>query len=79
MHAEAGKACGETDCEFFNRQAKAPSPAATQVKVVRRKPKDAKASGEAPPEPRRKTRKSTLKKPKKWGGRSGNQNGGTNA
>ena len=70
MHAEEGKACGETDCEFFNRQANAPSRTATQVKVVKRKPKDAKAASEAKTEPRRKTKKSTLEKPKKWGGRS---------
>lgn len=72
MHAEEGKACGETDCEFFNRQEKAPGSPSTQVKVVRRKPKDAKTASEAKPEPRRKTKKSTLKKPKKWGGRGGN-------
>ena len=70
MHAEEGKACGETDCELFNRQATAPSRTATQVKVVKRKPKDAKAASEAKTEPRRKTKKSTLEKPKKWGGRS---------
>ena len=69
MHAEAGKACGETDCEFFNREVKAPSHNAPQVKVVKRKPKDVKAA-EAKAEPRRATKKSTLKKPKKWGGRS---------
>lgn len=72
MHAEVGKECGETSCEFFNREAKAPSTSSAQIKVVQRKPKDAKATGEAKAEPRRKTKKSTLKKPKKWGGRSGN-------
>ena len=71
MHAEEGKACGETECEFFDREAKTPSYTAIQVKVVRRKPKDAKTAGQVKPEPRRKTKKSTLKKPKKWGGRSG--------
>ncbi len=71
MHAEVGKACGETDCEFFKRKAKAPSHIAGQVKIVKREPKDAKASSEDRPELRRKTKKSTLKKPKKWGGRSG--------
>ena len=72
MHAEEGKACGEIDCEFFNRQAKAPSHTAIQVKVVKRKPKDAKAASEVKTESHRKTKKSTLKRPKKWGGRSGN-------
>ncbi len=72
MHAEVGKECGETSCEFFNREVKSPSRNATQVKVVKRKPKAAKESVEAKPELRRKTKKSTLKKPKKWGGRSGN-------
>ena len=75
MHAEEGKVCGETDCEFFERVAKAPSRTATQVKVVKRKPKDAKATKEAKSEPRRATKKSTLKKPKKWGGRSSNGKG----
>ena len=71
MHAEVGKECSETGCEFFNREAKAPSRNVVQVKVVKRKPKDAKVAGEAKLEPRRATKKSTLKKPKKWGGRSG--------
>ena len=71
MHAEAGKVCSETDCEFFDREAKAPSRNTTQVKVVKRKPKDVKASSETKPESHRETKKSTLKKPKKWGGRSG--------
>ena len=70
MHAEIGKACSETSCEFFNRKAKVPSRTAAQVKVVKRKPKDANVA-EAKTEPRRATKKSTLKKPKKWGGRSG--------
>ena len=73
MHAEAGKACGETDCDYFNREAKAPSRNEAQVKVVKRKPKDAKATSEAKSESHRKTKKSTLKKPKKWGGRSANR------
>ncbi len=70
MHAEVGKECGETGCEFFDREVKTPSRNATQVKVVKRKPKVAKAASEAKAEPRRKTKKSTLKKPVKWGGRS---------
>jgi len=69
MHAEVGKECGETGCEFFNREAKAPSRNATRVIVVKRKPKEAKVA-EVKTEPRRATKKSTLKKPKKWGGRS---------
>jgi len=71
MHAEVGKECGETDCEFFNREAKASSHNAAKIKVVKRKPKDAKAASEVKSEPGRATKKSTLKKPKKWGGRSG--------
>lgn len=71
MHAEVGKECGKTDCEFFNREAKTPNRNVSKVKVVKRKPKEAKAASEAKPEPRRKTKKSTLRKPKKWGGRSG--------
>jgi len=71
MHAEVGKACGETSCEFFNREAKAPSRTASKIKVVKRKAKEAKAVSEVKAEPQRKTKKSTLKKPKKWGGRSG--------
>ena len=75
MHAEEGKECGETSCEFFNREAKEPSRNADQVKVVKRKPKDTKAASEIMSEPRRKTKKSTLKKPKKWGGRSSHGKG----
>ena len=70
MHAEVGKECGEIDCEYFKRDAKAPSHNAAQVKVVKRKPKETKVASETKPEPRRKTKKSTLKKPRKWGGRS---------
>jgi len=69
MHAEEGKVCGEIDCEFFHKTVKTPVRNASAVKVVKRKPKDAKATATAKPEPRRATKKSTLKKPKKWGGR----------
>ena len=74
MHAEAGKACRKTDCEHFDRKVRDPSRRTTAVKVVKRKPKDpndAKAAKPEPTQPRRATKKSTLKKPKKWGGRSG--------
>jgi hypothetical protein len=73
MHAEEGKVCNETDCEFFDREIKTPVRSISSVKVVKRKPKDAKATVEAKAEPRRATKKSTLKKPKKWGGRSANR------
>jgi hypothetical protein len=71
MHAEEGKVCSETDCEFFHKTAKTPVRNASAVKVVKRKPKDAKATEAAKAEPHRATKKSTLKKPKKWGGRNG--------
>ncbi len=71
MHAEEGKVCSETDCEYFNRVVKTPGRSTSSVKVVKRKPKAAKATAETKAEPRRATKKSTLKKPKKWGGRSG--------
>ena len=71
MHAEEGKVCSETDCEFFDREVKAPVRSTNSVKVVKRKPKAAKATAETKAEPQRATKKSTLKKPKKWGGRSG--------
>ena len=67
MHAEAGKECGETDCEHFAKAVKLPAGTGTAVKVVKRKPKAAKAASTA--QPQRKTKKSTLKKPKLWGGR----------
>lgn len=70
MHAEEGKACSETSCAFFDREVKAPVRSGNTVKVVKRKPKDAKET-ETKAEPRRATKKSSLKKPKKWGGRSG--------
>ena len=69
MHAEEGKACSETSCAFFDREAKTPVRSGSAVKVVKRKPKDAKVA-EAKTEPRRATKKSTLRKPRKWGGRS---------
>ena len=71
MHAEEGKVCSETDCEYFDREVKTPVRSASSVKVVKRKPKTATATVETKVEPRRATKKSTLKKPKKWGGRSG--------
>ena len=74
MHAEAGKACRKTDCKHFDGKVKEPSRRTTAVKVVKRKPKDtkdAKAAKPEPTQPRRATKKSTLKRPKKWGGRSG--------
>ena len=73
MHAEKGKVCSETDCEFFDREVKTPVRSISSVKVVKRKPKAAKATAETKAEPRRTTKKSTLKKPKKWGGRSANR------
>ena len=71
MHAEEGKACSETSCAFFDREVKAPVSSGSAVKVVKRKAKEAKAVKEAKTEPQRKTKKSSLKKPRKWGGRSG--------
>lgn len=69
MHAEEGKACSETSCAFFDREAKIPGRCGSAVKVIRRKAKATKTA-EAKTEPRRVTKKSTPKKPKKWGGRS---------
>lgn len=84
MHAEAGKECGKTDCEHFKKTVKMPAGATTAVKVVKRKPKAEAATGGAKAEaatkagttkaagtaqPQRKTKKSSLKKPKLWGGR----------
>jgi len=74
MHAEEGKACRNTACEHFAKEVKTPARSTGAVKVVKRKPKDtkdAKAAKPEPTQPRRTTKKSTLKKPKKWGGRSG--------
>ena len=72
MHAEEGKACGETGCEFFHKEPAEVKQATASVKVVKRKVKEAKAEKPVVSESRRATKKSTLKKPKKWGGRSGN-------
>jgi len=81
MHAEEGKTCSETGCAFFDREVKTPARSGAAVKVVRRKPKETKpaeakpvgtaAKGAAQVQPRRATKKSKLKKPRKWGGRSG--------
>lgn len=76
MHAEEGKACSETGCEFFDKESKPVKQAAAAVKVVKKKAKDAKAMKSekaAEPGPQRTTKKSKLRKPKKWGGRSGSQ------
>ena len=78
MHAEEGKACRNTACEHFAKEMKTPARCTGAVKVVKRKPKEtkdaatAKAVKSSPAQPRRATKKSTLKKPRKWGGRSGN-------
>lgn len=81
MHAEVGKECGETDCEHFAKAVKLPAGTGTAVKVVKRKPKAVKAEAAtkaakaettkaaSKAQPQRKTKKSTLKKPKLWGGR----------
>lgn len=71
MHAEEGKACSETGCEFFEKESKPVRQAAAAVKVVKKKAKDAKAAKAAEPGSQRTTKKSKLRKPKKWGGRSG--------
>ena len=69
MHAEVGKECGETDCEHFAKAVKLPAGATTAVKVVKRKPKAETTTAASKAQPQRKTKKSTLKKPKLWGGR----------
>ena len=72
MHAATDKTCSETSCEHFDKEAApAPQAAAAAVKVVAKKPKEAKAERPAEPAKQRATKKSKLKKPKKWGGRSG--------
>ena len=70
MHAEPNKACSVTECEHFNKEAKA-SDLGASVKVVSREPKAAKAAQTAKSNRARKTKKANLEKPKKWGGRSG--------
>ncbi len=81
MHAEEGKPCRETGCEFFSREIKAVDSKSSAVKVVRRKPRKDANNANVPhaksmaaddkPEPHRATKKANLKKPFKWGGRSG--------
>ena len=70
MHAEEGKACSETSCEHFDKTPKLTRQPSASVKVVRKAAKDAKAPKPTGTSPKRTTKKSTLKKPKKWGGRS---------
>ena len=72
MHAEEGKPCRETGCEFFRREIKAADTKSSAMKVVRRKSNAAtKPTTAGKPEPHRATKKANLKKPFKWGGRSG--------
>ena len=69
MCAEEGKACNETGCEFFNREVGVTKQTSASLKVVKKKPKEMKASA-SDTAPRRATKKAKLEKPKKWGGRS---------
>ena len=70
MHAEEGKTCSETGYEYFDKQIKPAARSATSVSIVKRKTKETKPAAEDKPSQRRTTKKSTLKKPRKWGGRT---------
>ena len=76
MHAaEAGKECTETSCEHFSKVVKDTDTSPVAAKIVKKPAqtaKQAKASGpKTASAPARKTKKSKMEKPKKWGGRSG--------
>ena len=68
MHAEEGKECSETGCEYFDKNLRQIIQPSVTVKVVKKKSKGIKTPTTA--EPCRTTKKSKLKKPKKWGGRN---------
>ena len=68
MHAEEGKDCTETGCEYFDKNLRQIIQPSVTVKVVKKKSKEIKTPATA--EPRRTTKKSKVKKPKKWGGRN---------
>ena len=69
MHAEEGKACSATGCDYFNREVGVTRHTSASLKVVTKKPKETKVSV-ADTALRRATKKAKLEKPKKWGGRS---------
>lgn len=75
MHAEEGKPCRKTDCEHFGKSVKRPSGGSDRI--VSRVPKagtepkaGADAKAKAVNTAGRPTKKSKLKKPRRWGGRS---------
>ena len=75
LHAEEDRDCTKTDCEFFDKKPAAKDAADKDLpgaKVVSKDKKDpaAKATANAAGK-LRKTRRAAIKKPSKWGGRSG--------
>ena len=73
MHAEEGKDCTETGCKYYERKLRQINQTSASLKIVRKKTKTAATAGKpktAETGPKRKTKKSNLPKPKKWGGRS---------
>ena len=70
LHAEAGKECRKTDCEFFGKEVNLAESGSASVKVVKRQKKEKAAETKQAAEKPRKTKKSSLPKPRRWGGRS---------
>ena len=84
MHAESDRPCRKTDCEYFSRDAQtsrtSEAPAKHEkgakdekaLRVVARKTEKAASGSDGRKDAQpRKTKKASLPKPKKWGGRSG--------
>lgn len=72
MYAESGKPCNRTSCEFFDREAQAIDSASGGLRIVSRRKENAVAKTKEPDRHRPgATKKSSLPKPRKWGGRNG--------
>ena len=72
MYAEAGRPCSRKSCEYYDSEARQIESAAVGLRVVSRRTEKAAAadeSGEQQPA-KRKTKKASIPKPQKWGGRS---------
>ncbi len=71
MHAESDKPCSRTSCEFFGREAQGIDSTSGGLRIVSRRKEKTVAEEKAPDDRRaRATRKSSLLKPRKWGGRN---------
>ena len=79
FHAQQGRECSVAGCPHFNKTEKVTDRTGSGLKVVARRRKDpagdvpegVKDSKPGSPQNKRTTKRSTVKIPKRWGGRSG--------